>query len=122
MKALRALFGVVFIVAVVYCTIKMVPPYYGNYQLQDFVTTEARTNTYTQKTEDDMRESVWRRAKDLEIPIRRDQIKVQREGQAVAIWVDYTVHVDLPAYPVDLHLQALAVLHLQQKFRLLPLG
>ena len=102
MKALRAILGVAFIVAVVYGTWIMVPPYYSNYQLQDTIAEEARMNTYTQKSEEDMRETIWRKAKDLEIPIQREQINVQRAGGGVAIWVYYTVHVDIPGYPLDL--------------------
>jgi hypothetical protein len=102
MKSLRAIFGIVFIVAVVYSTFLLVPPYYSNYQFQDVITSEARLNTYTQKTEDDMREYLWRKAKDFDIPVTKDQINVVREGKSVSISVDYTVHVDLPGYPLDL--------------------
>lgn len=102
MKALRAILGVVFIVMVFYTMWLLVPPYFHNYELQDAIADEARVNTYTPKTEEDMRETVWRKAKELEIPITRDQIMVRREGQAVAISIDYTVHVDMPLYPMDL--------------------
>ncbi|MBZ5629774.1 MAG: hypothetical protein LAO06_13005 [Acidobacteriia bacterium] len=102
MKALRAILGVAFIVAVVYGMWIMVPPYFHNYQLQDAVAEEARINTYTQKSEEDMRETIWRKAKEMEIPLQRDQINVQRDSGSVAIWADYTVHVDLPVYPLDL--------------------
>ena len=102
MKALRALFGVVFIVAVVVAVVKLVPPYFNNYQLQDAITGEARMNTYTPKTVEEMRDTIWRKCKELDIPVTREQVNVQRDGQGVAIWLDYTVHVDLPVYPVDL--------------------
>jgi hypothetical protein len=102
MKALRAILGVAVIVAVLYAMWMLVPPYFHNYQLQDTIADEARMNTYTAKSEEDMRETIWRKAKDLEIPITREQINVRREGQSVAIWIDYTVHVDMPIYPVDL--------------------
>jgi hypothetical protein len=102
MKALRAILGVVFIVVVFYAIWLLVPPYFHNYELQDTIADEARMNTYTPKTEEEMRETIWRKAKDLEIPITRDQINVRREGLSVAIWIDYTVHVDMPLYPVDL--------------------
>jgi hypothetical protein len=102
MKALRAIVGIAVIVVAFYATFKLVPPYYSNYQLQDEVTAEARMNTYTQKSENDMREYIWRKAKEFDIPITREQINVQRDGQSVAIWVDYTVHVDFPGYPLDL--------------------
>ena len=102
MKALRAILGVVFIVAVIYGAWLLVPPYFNNYKLQDAITEEARMNTYTSKSEEDIRESLWRKAKDLDIPITRDQVNVRREGQSVAISIDYTVHLDLPVHPVDL--------------------
>jgi hypothetical protein len=103
MKALRAIFGIVFIVAVVVSVWKLVPPYYNNYQLQDAITDEARMNTYTPKSVEEMRDTIWRKCKELDISVKREQVNVQREGQSVAIWIDYTVHVDLPVYPVDLN-------------------
>jgi hypothetical protein len=103
MKTLRAIFGIVFIVAVVVAVLKLVPPYYNNYQLQDTITDEARMNTYTPKSVEEMRDTIWKKCKELDIPVTREQINVQREGQSVAIWLDYTVHVDLPGYPVDLN-------------------
>jgi hypothetical protein len=102
MKSFRAIAGIALIVAVVYATFMLVPPYYSNYQFQDVINSEARMNSYTQKTEDDMREYVWRKAKEFDIPVTRDQINVKRDGQSVAISVDYQVHVDLPGYPLDL--------------------
>ena len=103
MKALRAVLGVVFVVAVVFAVWKLVPPYYSNYELQDTITDEARMNTYTPKSVEDMRETIWKKCKELDISVKREQINVQRDGQSVAIWLDYTVHVDLPGYPVDLN-------------------
>ena len=105
MKALRAIFGIVFIVAVLVAVWKLVPPYFSNYQLQDAITDEARINTYTPKTAEQMRETIFKKCQELEIPVTREQINVQRDGQSVAIWFDYTVHVDLPVYPVDLKFQ-----------------
>jgi hypothetical protein len=102
MKALRALFGIVFIVAVLVAVWKLVPPYFSNYQIQDAIADEARMNTYTPKTAEQMRETIFKKCQELEIPVTREQINVQRDGQSVAIWFDYTVHVDLPGYPVDL--------------------
>lgn len=102
MKALRAVFGIGFIVVVVYLLFALVPLYYNNYQFQDAITDEARVNTYTQKPVEDMQDTLFRAAQRLDLPIKREQINVRREGQSVAISVDYTVHVDLPGYPLDL--------------------
>ncbi|MBZ5612358.1 MAG: DUF4845 domain-containing protein [Acidobacteriia bacterium] len=103
MKTLRAVFGIVFIVVVAIAVVKLVPPYYSNYELQDAITDEARMNTYTPKSVEEMRDTIWKKCKELDVPVTREQVNVQREGQSVAIWLDYTVHVDLPGYPVDLN-------------------
>lgn len=102
MKTLRALVGLAVVVAGIWLAWKLIPPYFANYQLEDFMTQEARFNTYTIKSEQDMREAVFKKAQDLEIPLSRDQINVQRGGNSVSIWVDYTVHVDLPYHPIDI--------------------
>jgi len=106
MKRLQALLGVLILISVFYVLWRVVPPYFANQQLEDAITEEARINTYTPKTEDDMRSTIFRRAQDLDIPITRDQINVQRAQNGVSISVDYTVHVDLPAYPLDLNFHA----------------
>ncbi len=103
MKMLRMLFGIAFIVAVVYGCLMVVPPYFAHYKFNDFVTEEARLATYSSQGENDIRETVFRKAQDLEIPVTREQINVRRDGQAVAIWVDYRVHLDMPVYPLDLN-------------------
>lgn len=91
----------------VYVGAEVIPPYFSNYEFQDTIENEARMETYSTKSEEHIRDSILKRAQDLEIPVTRDQIKVQRIGQggsgAVIIETDYTVHVDLPGYPLDLH-------------------
>jgi hypothetical protein len=90
----------------VYVCAEIIPPYFANYEFQDTIDTEARLGTYSTKSEDAIRDTVFKRAQDLEIPVTKEQIKVQRVGTqgtgSVTIETDYTVHVDLPGYPMDL--------------------
>ena len=90
----------------VYVGAEVVPPYFANYEFQDSLDTEARLGTYSTKGEDVIRDAVFKRAQELEIPITKDQIKVQRTGSqgngSVVIETEYSVHVDLPGYPMDL--------------------
>ena len=102
MKALRALLGIALIVAVIVAVFNLVPPFFHNYELQDDITEEARLNTYTSKSAEEMKDSIFRKCKEYDLPVTRDQVNVRRDAQGVAIWIDYTVHVDLPVYPVDL--------------------
>ncbi len=91
----------------VYVGAELIPPYFANYEFQDTLDTEARLGTYSTKGDDVIRDAVFRKAQDLEIPVTKEEIRVQRTGNlgngAVSIETDYTVHVDLPGYPMDLH-------------------
>ena len=102
--------GIFVIVAGIYLGVELVPVYYENYQFQDMVKTEATLETYTTKPEDAIRESLFKKAQSLDIPLTKDQIKVQRHGTtgtgSLTISAPYTVHLDLPVYPMDLHFDA----------------
>jgi hypothetical protein len=103
-------FGIFVIVAGIYLGVELIPIYYENYQFQDVVKTEATLETYTSKPEDAIRDSLYKKAQNLDIPLTKDQIKVQRHGTmgtgSLTISAPYTVHLDLPGYPVDLHFDA----------------
>ncbi len=105
MKTIKALFGLAVLVVAVYVAWTMIPPYFNNYKLEDIVAEEARINSYSNKSEDAMRETVYQKAKDLDIPLTPENISVTRNGQSVAIDVNYVVHLDYPIHPVDLHFQ-----------------
>ena len=107
MGALKMIFGIACIVVAVYVCAELIPPYFANYQFEDAIRNEAQMNTYNTRTEESIRDSVFKKAQDLEIPVTREQIKVQRTGQMGAgglnIESSYIVHVDFPGYPLDLH-------------------
>lgn len=102
MKTVKAIISLAIVAAAFYVGWNLLPPYFNNYKFEDAIAEEARLNTYTAKSENDIREAVYKKAKDLDIPITTDQIVVHREGSAVSISVEYTVHVELPIHPVDL--------------------
>ncbi|HEY7096820.1 MAG TPA: hypothetical protein VH437_08855 [Terriglobales bacterium] len=110
MGTLKMGFGIFVMVAAVYLGVQFVPPYLSNYQFQDEIKNEATINTYNTKPEDAIRDTILRKAQDLDIPLTKDQIKVQRTGPigsgAIVIDANYQVHIDLPGYPVDLNFNA----------------
>jgi hypothetical protein len=104
MKTLKALIILGIIGAAAYVGVQVIPVYWNYYQFQDSIEEEARIQSYTGKSENDMRESVWKKAKQLELPLTTpEQIKVQRNGLIVAISTEYTVHIDIPVHPFDLN-------------------
>lgn len=106
MKTLKALIAFAVIGAAVYVGFQVVPVYWNYYQFQDSIEEEARIQSYTGKSENDMRDTVWKKAKQLELPLAsEDDIKVQRAGSTVSISTQYTVHIDVPIHPFDLNFQ-----------------
>ncbi len=107
MGTVKAIFGILVIVALIYVGIQVVPAYFENYEFQDFLQNEALTSTYTTKTEDAIRDSVMKKAADLDIPLTKEGLKVTRVGSmgsgSVSITTNYTVRVSLPGYSFDLH-------------------
>jgi hypothetical protein len=110
MGYMKLIFGIFVIVAGIYLGAELIPVYYENYQFQDIVKTEATLETYTSKPEADIRDSLFKKAQNLDIPLKKEQIRVQRHGTqgtgSLTISADYIVHLDLPGYPVDLHFDA----------------
>ena len=102
MKTLKALIGVAVVVGGAYYGYLLIPPYFNNYQLQDYIENETRMQTYTTKPEQDIRDGVLKQARSLDIPLAPEAVSVVRGAGDLQISCSYTVHVDLPGYPVDL--------------------
>lgn len=99
----KAIFSLVILVLGIYAAVKLVPPYVAEYQLADKIQEQARFAIVNRYTEEQIRESVYKVVQDLDIPAKREDIKVVATMQVVKISVDYTVPVDLLSYHVDLH-------------------
>jgi hypothetical protein len=108
MKTLKLLFSLGLLAVVVYSGWQLIPPYFYNYQFQDAIDNEARISSYTNsRTEDDIKNSVLKKAQDLEIPLNAEGVQVQRlPNNVIYIETHYSVHVDLPGYPLDLQFKA----------------
>ncbi len=102
MKTLKAIIGVAVVVGGTYCGYLLIPPYFNNYQLQDYIESEARLNTYTTKSEQDIKDGVLKQARNMDIPLPPENITIVRGTGELQISCSYTVHVDLPGYPLDL--------------------
>jgi hypothetical protein len=107
MGSLKLVAGIFVMVASVYLIAVLAPPFFSNYQFEDAIRTEAQMDTYNTKTEDQIRDAIFKKAQDLDVPVTREQIKVQRSGVtgtgSISIEAPYIVHVSLPGYPMDLN-------------------
>lgn len=104
---MRLIIGIVVIVVAIFVSVALVPPYWANYQFEDAIKTEALMATNSTKTEDAIRDSVYKRAQDFGVPVEREKIKVQHLGGngsgSVTIEAPYTVTVNIPGYPLVLN-------------------
>jgi hypothetical protein len=101
----KAVFVLVILVLGIYCAVKLLPPYVAEYQLADKIQEQARFAIVNHSTEEQIRNNVFKVIQDLEIPAKKQDIKIVSNDQVVKISVDYIVPVDLLAYHVDLHFQ-----------------
>jgi hypothetical protein len=109
MNTLRTWFWIFFLAASVYTVWRVVPSYVANYALENTIDTAARFGAMEPgRSEDELRNRVLQEAQSLHIPLQAEQVYVQRIPNDVLIWGDYTIHVDLPVYPLDLHFQPMS--------------
>lgn len=89
----------------------MVPLYAAQYQLQDRMLVEARFATVTPRTEEQLRNTIFQSVQDLDIPARREDIKIENTGRVVRISLEYTVTVDFILFQTELHFHPIAENH-----------
>jgi predicted membrane protein len=100
---LKAIIYTVILVSAVYAAVKVVPAYVAEYQLNDKMQEQARFAVVNRYNEDQIREIIFKEVQDLDIPAKREDIKVSATRSEVRISLDYTVPVDLMVYKMDLH-------------------
>ena len=105
---MKALFGFVAIAVVVLALFEVGPPLMANYSFQDDLRNVALVDgANIQKTEEDVRKDVVRKAKEQNLPIGPKQVTVQRINtpgmSALYVAADYSVTVSFPGYSFDMH-------------------
>jgi hypothetical protein len=108
MGILKACFGIVVFAAVVIGLFQIVPPILTNYSFTDDLKTVAMMDSANlQKTDDEVRNDVLKKAKEHDLQLTAKQVSVQRINTPglSAVWVaaDYSVTVNLPGYSFDMH-------------------
>ena len=96
-----AVFGMLAIVG-----LKVIPPYFSNYELEDAIKTESVQANYSTRSEDDIRDAIIKQARDYDIALTPKQVKVTRVGAygngSLNIEAEYSVPLELPGYSTTL--------------------
>jgi hypothetical protein len=82
---------------------KILPAYVAEYQLADKMQEQARYANVNRYTEEQVRENIFKVVQDLDIPVKKEEIKVVANQALVKIEMDYTIPVDLLVYHLNLH-------------------
>jgi hypothetical protein len=99
---LKALLYLVFLIAAVVTAVKVVPSYVNEYQLKDKMGEQARFAVVNHWTDDQIRDNIYKVIDDLEIPAKREDIKVNHTHSGLTITVSYAIPVDFYVYKTDL--------------------
>lgn len=106
MATLKLVFGVAIFLGLGLLCLKVVPPFFSNYEFEDSIKTEALQATYSTRSEEDIREAVIKHARSYDIPLTAKQVRISRVGGfgtgSLNIEADYSVPVDLPGYSTTL--------------------
>ena len=100
---LKGILIVVIIVLAIYTAWKMVPPFVNDYQLSDKMQEQSRYAMVNHYTVEQIRDNIYKVMVDLDIPAKKEDIKIVADGNVVKVSLDYTVPVDVLVYHTDLH-------------------
>ena len=100
---LKTVFFVLVLLLLIYSAVKIIPAYVSDYQLSDKMQEQARFSVVNRYSEEQIRENLFKTMQELEIPAKREDIKIAANNAMVKISVSYTVPVDLFFYHLDLH-------------------
>ena len=92
------------VAALGFTAVKIVPVYVEAYQFQDSIEAESRfaLTGYPKKSVDDIRDDIYKKSQELDIPVRREDIHVNVTNGSVEIGTDYSVLIDLKVYQYTL--------------------
>lgn len=106
---LRTLIILLILAAAGFVVSRVFPPYFANSQLADKMYEEARFAEARERTGEQLRDIIYNEAQLREIPIRREDIQVERGSMGTRISADYSVIVDLNFYQLPLHFHPTSV-------------
>ncbi|HEV2350006.1 MAG TPA: hypothetical protein VG028_09210 [Terriglobia bacterium] len=98
----KLIFTIIFLALVGWTAFKVIPIYVANYELNNDIHDLAIQATVDRASVDAVQNKVLGYAKDLDLPVTREDIKVQ-VGTRVTIDLDYNVPVDLKFYTFEMH-------------------
>jgi hypothetical protein len=106
MATLKLALGVAVFAGLILIAFRVLPPFFSNYELEDAIKTESVQAMYSTRSEDDIRDTIIKQARNYDIALTPKQVKVSRVGGfgagSLNIEAEYSVPLDLPGYSTTL--------------------
>ena len=100
---LKAIVYLAVLIVAIFVAVKLVPPFVADYQLKDKMNEQARFAIVNRYSDDKVRDLLFKVIQDLDIPAKRDDIKVNPTNHGMEISISYSVPVDFMVYKTDLN-------------------
>jgi hypothetical protein len=99
----RLVAGCVVLAALVFFAILFAPVYIRNLKLQNFVDEITHRVGAEKQSDEVLRGSVLEKARQLDLPVKEDNVHIYRSAEGLRIDVHYSVTVSAPFYRADVH-------------------
>lgn len=90
------------LVAFVFAAIQYLPPYYSAFQFNDSIRQEVKYAGSSRKTVDVVRADIIAKAKELGIPLTKNDIRITKRGPSFTLEVEYRWPINLKVYRHEL--------------------
>ncbi len=100
---MKSILGLLLLLVGGFVLYKVLPAYWGDYKLGRLLEDQAINATYSTKSEEAIATDIAQKANQFDVPLTPEQVTVQRGAGELTISAVYSVHVDMPLYPLDLN-------------------
>ena len=102
--AVRAIIWTAILLMFVFVCFKIIPPYYANYEFEDWLKTQVPFLMVNHTSDDALVAAILKETKNEGIPATKENIKIiQNTSQGINVQIDYNVPIDLIVYSTNLH-------------------
>jgi hypothetical protein len=102
--ALRAIIWTAILLSFVYVSYKLIPPYYANYQFEDWLKTQVPFLMVNHTTDESLTAAIIKELKNDGVTVTKENIKIiQNNSNGINVQINYDVTCDLILYQQKLH-------------------
>jgi len=99
----RLIAAILVISAMAAVLLALAPVYFENYQLGRYVRSLVTAPNAAAVPDDAVRSNVLSRARQLDLPVRPEDVQISHAGAKLQLQIRYAVQMDFPLYQVDVH-------------------